>query len=139
MIDPVDLPAGFYARRQVVSDQLAACLLLRPAWCPSRDEFPRDDVSCDSLRDVMALTIFSAGNSVRLAKMIKDKLGAKYLCRLVDLCHPSARGNFVLIGYYALYVAQLREMERIAREHESALRVVRGLQSRCVHFSEFRS
>lgn len=137
MIDPIDLPSGFYVRRQVVSDQLAACLLLKPGYCPTREEMPREEIACDNLRRVMAFTTMSAGNSLRMACLIKRELGVKYLFRLVNMCHPATRGNFIQIGFYRLYFAQLRELHRVSREHEAALKALHELQKRCRNLKEF--
>lgn len=116
-----DLPARFYSRRQILSDKVAACVLLDPSLCPSREVLPRESITCENLRAVLALSMLAASANSMVLLVSRD-LGNKYVARLAGLLLIDPKKDFVLLGKVELYVAQLRVLERAEREYRAAER-----------------
>lgn len=127
----LDLPARFYERRALLSDQVAACVLLDPTLCPSHDQLPRELVSCPNLRDVLRLSLLSFGKAENLVQPVFQELGEPYFRRLMDLlCEPRPgvqRAEAAWWWYIDYYVAQLRDAERLALAFDAELVRVREL------------
>ena len=116
---PIDLPKSYYRRRALVSDRLAACVLLCPARRPSRDALPRDLITDEALRIVLAKAIIHA-SAVDLAAAVSRECGSSYVARLLGLLiDNTTESAFVwLVDWYA---AQLRELEQMRVEHNNML------------------
>lgn len=116
-----ELPPKFYRLRQLVSDQVTYCILLDPSVVPSRQEFPREIISSEPLRDVIALSIVDPAEKILQHLVRKHGLGyARNLMSLGDCRHPSA----VFIWHAKFYMDRLMKIERKALAFERACQLV---------------
>lgn len=124
-------PAELYEVRTLLSDQIAACVMLDPSSCPTREELPREIITDENLRRVLAMSLTVLGSSERLTEQVYRELGAHYALHLAHMVvwqYDSATVSAAFMRFEAdypafvylvpWYAARLREIEEQARESE---------------------
>lgn len=112
------LDASFYDRKQRMADNVAACVLVAPERAPSRDELPRDLVSCMKLRSVLRASILGYTDPARMAQLVARSEGMEYVCELLSLIETGRGGRWVLVSWLPWYCHLLRQMELLERDYE---------------------
>lgn len=123
----MELSPSFYKQKALVADQIAACVLIAPELLPSRDELPRDEVTDESLKAVLALAII-ARSPDEMARLAIKELGSRYVCNLFAMLQIRTDSRRVaMVWNLKWYVAQMRELVYIERRHAQASRAVAAL------------
>lgn len=124
-------PSELYEVRTLLSDQIAACVMANPESCPTRGELPREIITDENLRRVLAFAVTAIGSHERMVDQVYRELGGHYawhLAHMVAWKYPEGRGNAAFLRWEVDYPAfvwlvpwyaqRLREIEDKARRAE---------------------
>jgi hypothetical protein len=123
----MEISPKFYRQKALVSDQIAACVMIAPDLLPSREELPREDITDENLKSVLAIATLAKGPD-DMARLALGELGARYLCKLFAMLQIRTDAREVaMVWNLDWYVAQMRELVYVERRHAQAMKAVLAL------------
>lgn len=109
------LPEKFYKQRRLVSDQIAACILIEPGLCPNRIELPRAMISDPNLVAMLRLAILNT-TAYRIAPAAVAELGGYYVANLLKMLAVESHPAQAFVWHLDWYVYRLKQLEATGRE-----------------------
>lgn len=115
-----DLPGSFYRKRDRLADCIAACVIVEPLFLPTREELPRELISCEYLAELLALAV-RYRKAEQLTVAAYRQIGKREVSRwLAGLVLNDSRSVF--IWNREEYVRRYRELEETRVEYEKTYR-----------------